>query len=102
MWPIMLTNLNLPHKVRNLFHNILQVGVIPGNKQGEPTSLEPYLNILVDELLSLTGYTMYDSYQQAPFNFKVKLLLHILDYRGARNFSTLQVQMPPAAVYGVK
>ena len=31
MWPIMLTVLNLPKRVRNLFSNMMLVGIIPGN-----------------------------------------------------------------------
>lgn len=79
MWPIMLTNLNLPRRICNLFSNILLVGLVPGNKNEEPTTLDPYLDVVVDELLSLSGCPLYDAYQEAPLQFKVKILLHILD-----------------------
>lgn len=82
MWPIMLTLLNLPRHLRNRFASILLVGIIPSNGSHEPKSLNPYLDILVDELLELSSCKLYDAYQKAPFNCKVALLLHILDYPG--------------------
>ena len=38
--------------------------------------------VLVDELLEISGSTLYDAYSQAPFTLKVSVLLHILDYPG--------------------
>ena len=57
------------------------VGIVPSNGSQEPKSLNPYLEILVDELLELSNFRLYDAYQKAPFNCKVALL-HILDYPG--------------------
>ena len=82
MWPIMLTLLNLPRKVRNLFSSILLVGIIPSNGSKEPQSLTPYLDVLVDEMLELCSSTLYDSYQKAPFKCKAAVLLYVLDYPG--------------------
>ena len=82
MWPIMLSLLNLPRNMRYHFGSILLVGIIPSNGTQEPRSLNPYLEILVDELLKLSGSTLYDAYQKAPFKCKVAVLLYILDYPG--------------------
>ena len=82
MWPIMLSLLNLPRKTRHNFGNILLVGIIPGNGKQEAKNIQPYLEILVDELISLSNTTMFDAYQQATFELKVEILLHILDYPG--------------------
>ena len=82
MWPIMLTLLNLPRNLRNRFSSILLVGIVPSNGPHEPQSLQPYLDILVDELLELSSCKMYEAYQNAPFDCKTALLLHILDYPG--------------------
>ena len=79
MWPIMLTMLNLPRRLRNKFASIMLVGIIPSNSGQEPRSLNPYLDILVDELLELSGCTLFDAYQEAPFQCKVALLLYILE-----------------------
>ena len=82
MWPIMLTILNLPRRLRNRFTNIVLVGIIPGNEAKEAKSLDPYLEVLVDELLEITGSKMYDAYRGAPFHAKIAVLLHVLDYPG--------------------
>lgn len=82
MTPIMLTLLNLPRHVRNLFGNINLVGIIPGNSKGETTNFDPFLEILVDELLFLTGCKTFCAYNNAPVDIKIKLLLYILDYPG--------------------
>ena len=82
MWPIMLTLLNLPRKIRNLFSSILLVGIVPANGSKEPHNLNPYIDILVDELLEFSNSTIFDAFQHAPFKAKVEILLHILDYPG--------------------
>ena len=82
MWPIMLTLLNLPRQIRNQFGSILLVGIVPSNRSQEPRSLNPYLEVMVDEILELSSTTMYDAYQKAPFACKIEVLLHILDYPG--------------------
>ena len=80
MWAIMLTLLNLPRRLRNLFTNIILVGIIPGNEAKEVKSLDPFLEVLVDELLEISGSTMYDAYSGSPFQVKISVLLHVLDY----------------------
>ena len=80
MWPIMLTLLNLPRKIRNLFNNIFLMGIIPGNGTQEPKSLDPYIDIIVEELLKLSGTQMYDAYQGTKFNLKAEILMYVLDY----------------------
>ncbi|XP_068748657.1 uncharacterized protein [Montipora capricornis] len=83
MWPIVLGQLNLPRSIRNLFSNLLLVGIIPAQEDGkEPYHLDPYLEILVDELLCLTDMKMYDAYRKESFPIKVGILLHVLDYQG--------------------
>lgn len=82
MWPIMLTLLNLPRHLRNRFSSILLVGIIPGNGTKEAHNLNPYIDIMVDELLELSCSTLFDAYRNAPFECKVSILLYILDYPG--------------------
>jgi len=81
MWPIMLTILNLPRKVRNHLGNILLVGIVPANGSREAHNLNSYLDILVDELLEISASTIFDAYRNAPFTYKVELL-YILGYPG--------------------
>lgn len=80
MWPIVMAILNLPRNLRLSFGNLLLVGIIPGNGTKEANSLDPYLNILVDEILELANRQVFDAYKQAPFSLKVQLLLYILNY----------------------
>ena len=82
MCPIVLSLLNLLRKIRHNFGNLLLVGIVPGNGRHEAKSIQPYLEILVDELLSLSKATVFDAYQQAEFKLNVEILLHILDYPG--------------------
>lgn len=80
MWPIILTVLNLPRKIRYCFGNFWLVGTVPGNGTKEPHHLDPYLEILVDEILTITNKQVFDAYHQAPFTMKVDVLLYVLDY----------------------
>ena len=69
-------------KFRNLFTNILLVGIVPGNEGMEPKSLDPFLEVLVGELLHIYDSTLHDAYAGAPFKAKASILLHVLDYPG--------------------
>ena len=82
MWPIMMTLLNLPREKRNLFENILLLGIIPGNGTKEPKDLNPYLDVVVDELLELNGTQQCDAYQDSKFTLRIEILIHTLDYPG--------------------
>lgn len=81
MWPIMLSVLNLPRNVRSLFGNIMLAGKVPAQADGhEPKNIEPYLEVVVDEILDFSGVTFFDAFKGAPFTFKVSLLNYVLDY----------------------
>ena len=54
-------------------------GIIPG--KSEPQNLDPYIEILVDELCSLNGLEFFDGYHE-KFLLNVDILLHVLDYPG--------------------
>ena len=83
MWPIMFSVLNLPKQVRNTYQNIMLVGIVPAQVEGkEPKSLDPYLEIVVDELLDLSEATFYDGYRRAEFSFKIDIFNYVLDYPG--------------------
>ena len=82
MWPIMLTLLNLPRKSRNRFGSIMLQGIIPGNGTKEMYNINPYIDIMVDELLELSDSILFDAYKEAPFRCKVAILLYVLDYPG--------------------
>ena len=52
---------NVPPRIRKTCAGILIAGIIPGIGTREPKSLEPYMEILVDELLALEECSMIDS-----------------------------------------
>ena len=80
MWPITLSLLNLPRNIRQLFGAMMLVGIIPG--KSEPANSDPYLQVVVDELLQLFDFTLYDAYRNEHFRLKVDILLHVFDYPG--------------------
>jgi len=82
MWPVMLTVLHFPKHLRNLFENMLLVGIIPGNGGHEPKKVDPYLELVVDEILKLSGSQFYDAFRKSPFMLKVKILNYVLDFLG--------------------
>uniref|UniRef100_A0A8W8MQL9 DUF4218 domain-containing protein n=1 Tax=Magallana gigas TaxID=29159 RepID=A0A8W8MQL9_MAGGI len=68
---------------RQLLGPMMLMGIIPSGKNGsEPKSLEPYLSVVVDELLSLTEFTVLNSYTSAPTTVKVALLRYLCDIPG--------------------
>ena len=80
MSPIVLTLLNFPRSMRNSFTNLFLVGIIPGNGSKEAAHIDPYLNVLVDEMLPLTTSVFYDAYSKAPFDLKGRVLSYVLDH----------------------
>jgi len=46
----------------------------------EPKHIDPYLEVLVEEIIFLSGSTIYDAYRKAPFQAKVEIMIYILDY----------------------
>ena len=74
--------LNLPRHIRATFDNVWLVGTVPGNGIKEPNNWDPYLSILVDEMLELTNKELFDAYQQATFILNTDILLYVLDYLG--------------------
>ena len=73
--------LSLPRNILHKFGNLFLVGIVPGNGRQEAKTIQPYLEVLVDELISLTNAELYDAYQQS-FALKVEILLRVLDYPG--------------------
>ena len=67
MWPIVLGQFNLPRQIRYQFANLVLVGIIPTQTEGsEPKDFDPYLDVLVDEILASCGCKLYDAYRNAP------------------------------------
>ena len=80
MWPIVVSILNLPSHLRRLPGYLQLVGIIPG--RSEPKNTDPYMDVLVDELLELNGTILFDAFKNEKFSLKANIVLHILDYPG--------------------
>ena len=88
MWPIGLGQLNLPRQIRYQFANLLLVGIIPSQTEGgELKDLDPFLEVLVDEILALCGCKLCNAYRNAPFTVKVKIMFYVEDYQGLGKLS---------------
>ena len=80
MSPITVSFLNLPSKLRRTPGYLQLVGIIPGRHELKIT--DPYLSVLVDELLELNDSIIFDCYQNNTFSLQTAVLLHVLDYPG--------------------
>ena len=84
MWPVMVTILNLPKILRNKHECVMLAGIIPANAKHEPKSIDPYLEVLVDELIELDGTLFFDAFRSENFKFQVRLHNFVLDYPGLK------------------
>ena len=83
MWPLMTSILNFPISFRKSVGGIMLLGIIPGNGRKEAFHLDPYINLVVEELLILSEcHVYYPSYMQAPIEIQAKLLQYVLDFPG--------------------
>ena len=48
----------------------------------EPKNLDPYMDVLVDELIEMNGSQFFYGFRQEYFKIKIDILLHVLDYTG--------------------
>lgn len=67
MWPIILTWINLPFELRQLF------------EPNEAKSLEPYLELVTNEVIQSTEFPVISSYAAAPVTVKTVLLQFLCD-----------------------
>ena len=75
MWPIVMSILNYPRKIRNKFGNLMLLGIVPGNRTKEADNLNPWT-------ISVIKFQRIWQSSNAPFQLKVEILLHVLDYPG--------------------
>lgn len=80
MCPIFLIPLNFPDHVRKLSGSMFLLGIIPGPK--EPEDTDPYLELVVEEIMQLNGKEFFDGLAKEKFKLKVNICLHIFDYPG--------------------
>lgn len=78
---IYLTILNLPRDERYKIENTVLVGLIPG--PSEPKRINPFLNLLVDELLHLWEGVLVSS-ESHTFTLRAMLMCFISDVPATR------------------
>lgn len=64
--------------------SILLTGLIPGPR--EPKNTNPYVDVLVDDVLMLNTLTLWDGYKNEDFQLKANIVLNIFDYPGQNKF----------------
>ena len=79
IWPLIVTWITLPQELRYILGPMMLAGVVPGYGRKEPKSLDPYVNVLVDELLENLECNLYNSYTDAPVTVKIALLQYLCD-----------------------
>lgn len=80
MWPIILFPLSLPHEIRKSSGSMMLTGIVPG--PNEPRDFDPYLNVIVDDILALNELEMYDAHHDTMFKMNADIVLHVFDYPG--------------------
>ena len=74
VWPILLTNFNLPADIRYNQDNQILAGIIPGPK--EPKDMNSFMIPVVDELKLLeVGVPAWDAHQQVEFKLRAHLIM---------------------------
>lgn len=82
MWLLILTWINLPRTIRQVMGPML----LMHPKGCELKTLEPYLEILIEELLDLTEFPLQNAYIGAPTTVKVALLQFLCEFPPTQNF----------------
>ena len=90
MWPLMVQILNYPPSFRKSCVGIQLLGIIPGNGTKEPATLQPYLDLFVEELEQLCDCTIY--MQKNKIQVEVKLLQYVLDFPAIAKVLQVQAQ----------
>jgi hypothetical protein len=90
--PIMFQVLNLPENLRHKPNYMVLAGIIPGPKKAK--SIQPYLAIIVDELLQLYrhGIEYTHPHTKEKKISRVKLLFTCADYPGHSDINCQQCQ----------
>jgi hypothetical protein len=84
-WPLVITCYNFPPWARYLLGMTTLLGVVPGSRlDGSKLNLQPFLQILVDEILFIdtVGLEVYDKHKGEYFTCHVKLVQSLSDMRG--------------------
>ena len=89
-WPLIFCIMNLSKRIRNKGDALILAGVVPSKDVKLNKGLEPditaYMELVVDELLTLSSMELYSAYQRAPVAVKVEVLLYMMDFQAYSKF----------------
>ena len=83
----LLVPLNLPQSLCSSARSILLTGIIPG--PAEVKNTDPYVDVLVDEILKLQNTPVYNALHDEEFNLQISITLNILNHP---NYSIIKVR----------
>lgn len=63
---------------------MMLAGIIPG--PDEPRDFDPYLDIVVDDIMSLNKLKIYDAHGNVTFKVSTNICLHVFHYPGHKIF----------------
>lgn len=46
--------------------------------------MDPYIDLIVDDIMSLNRMTIYDAHSDENFQLKANIVLHVVDYPGQK------------------
>ncbi len=79
MWPLILVNFAMAKEFRTTLGPLMLYCIVPGKPGGGEPSLEPYLELAVDDLLSVDDMMVYHALEKAPLMVKIRLLYYLCD-----------------------
>lgn len=89
-WPLIFVIYNLPKHLRTRPGSLMLYGIIPGKRdrdgRGVEPSLEPYQELVVEELLKLVSLEVYSAYSKAPISVRMELLVYLMDIQAYSNY----------------
>ncbi len=79
MWPMLLINFAVAKEFRTTLGPLMLYCIVPGKPGGGEPNLEPYLELAVDELLSVDNMMVYHALEKAPLMIKIRILYYLCD-----------------------
>lgn len=91
-WPIIITWITLPQEIRYFLGPLMLFEIVPGHRRKKSKSLDPYISILVDELLVYMEIKLHYSNKEAPITVKIILPQYLCDFPAFSKFLHLSGQ----------
>ncbi len=83
MWPLILVNFATQKEFRTTLGPMMLYAIIPGQDGGGEPKLDVYLELAVNDLLSVDNMLVYHSLEKAPLHIKLRFLYYLCDIPAA-------------------